>query len=508
MKNKLISLLLMAAVSISLQAQQRSAYFDQPADIVLPSGYRQSGKYPLIVFLPYTTGTAGAQARSFGVVPGEQSDYIVLLPKGTFYRDDYLPNFTQFVEWVDERLQQDLRYAMENYAVDVERMYLAGYSLGGDLSWALSQKNPGMFAGAVMAGTRASYPATQGTVRQLADSGYRAAFIIGSQETPERKQGIERAHETLTAAQIETMFRTYQGGHQIPPRDLLGESLQFISRSSIQSAGSIGTAQGTMGRSAQGSGPSSFPPIVAAVLTRDPGQHVGLRYDPWFDISGDGFGRSYEHSFQIRAEGQFDDIYLRTITTLESLELTKSYRQQAFSQHIALAYGYNVMWGAGISWDWFRRFSAGEEILSEAGVDPSDIARNFQLSAFWIHPRRMRGLPASVLELRYTIPHGFSPFSAVHVFNADVRYHLHVTDWLKLKGGLASYTVQNSPYIAEAEDMRQSLDHVLQWRAGVGIRVPGPWRWEIQHTGRRVQPLDSDPLPYRAVWGIALEYLL
>ena len=117
-------------LGLSAVGQARSPYFDQVARIVPPHNYDSSRRYPAIVFLPYTTGTSEAQARSFGIPPGEQEEFVVILPAGRFNRDDYLPNFMQFVEWYEERLMKDLNAALSQVSIDPGRIYLAGYSLG------------------------------------------------------------------------------------------------------------------------------------------------------------------------------------------------------------------------------------------------------------------------------------------------------------------------------------------------------------------------------------------
>lgn len=511
--------LLLLLGSTLLFGQTRSPYFDQEAEIVLPQGYDESQRYPAIVFLPYTTGTAEAQARAFGVPPGEQEEFIVILPAGRFQRSDYLPNFLQFVEWYEKRLLQELNRALRTTSVDPGRIYLAGYSLGGDLGWALSARNPDLFAGAVMAGTRASYPLGADARRRLLQRGYRSAFIIGNREIPERANGIERAHAELDNEGIAALFRSYDGAHELPPRSLMLEALAYVtsservadwSREVQERAHSSAAAGSGAQRAAQGSGGAGSETVgarllsgLATAVTREPTQNFGIRYQPGFEIAADGFRGSAPHAGQLRAEGLFDDIYLMGRTTLDSRPVSGSYRLNSLRQEVAVAYGRGAMWGGGFGWDWYRWMRSTN---SDADQSAQAAITQFNLSAFWIHPRRMQGIPASVLQLRYQIPRALDPFIWQNVFNAELRYHLHVTDWIQLQAGLGSRVEQNRPYQA-VDQMRTGLDHVLAWQAGIGFRIPGPLRWEVMHAGRRAAPLGGTSQGYSGSWRVAVEYL-
>lgn len=484
----------------ALFGQTRSPYFDQAAQVVPPLNYDSSQRYPAIVFLPYTTGTSEAQARSFGIPPGAQEEFVVILPAGRFTRDDYLPNFMQFVEWYEERLLQDLAAAFSQVSIDPGRVYLAGYSLGGDLGWALSVRNPDRFAGAVMSGTRASYPITEASRRTLRSTGYRGAFLIGDQEDINRSTGIERAHGQLDSEGIETMFRTYRGGHRLPPRELLLDSVSFVTRESAPAAWATAAKSDTTsgswlsGSGASGSAAGSVGDVARTALLRTPSSHFGLMYEPGFEITGSGFQISPYQAVQLRAESLFDDIYLRGLTGLESRRTSEGDRLHALTQEVAIAYGRDHLWGAGFSWDWYRWFAEG------------DALRQYTVSAFWIHQRSMVNIPASVLEARFSFPRAFNPFVVRHVFNAELRYHLHVTDYIKVHAGLGSNTEQNRPY-SEASEISTGLDHVLFFQVGAGFRFPGPFRWSVLHHGRLVSPVDSNTSESSASWRFGIEYL-
>ena len=121
----------------------------------------------MFVVLPPTGLEAARVAQYLGLDPQRQEDFILILPAGRPTRDEYLPDFVTFVEWYEERVLAELDSVLENYSADPERVYLGGYSLGGDLSWALAVRNPERFAGAVVAGSRTSYPVDSATLETL-----------------------------------------------------------------------------------------------------------------------------------------------------------------------------------------------------------------------------------------------------------------------------------------------------------------------------------------------------
>ncbi len=219
--------MLLIFLSVPSFSQSRADYFDLTADIIPPAGYDPETEYPLLIMLPYTTGTADEFYKRYkSEIDSKQ--YIVLLPKGRPRRTDYLPNFMQYVDWYEERLLTEIERARRSYSVDGEAIFLAGYSLGGDLSWALTMKQPELFAGAVMAGTRCSYPPERSDLDILERKGYKGAFFIGNREDINRYDGINAARWTLENAGIETQYTEIDGGHAAPPVELFGEALSWI----------------------------------------------------------------------------------------------------------------------------------------------------------------------------------------------------------------------------------------------------------------------------------------
>ena len=236
--------LLIVAIGAPLAAQERSPNFDLEADIVLPRNYDPEREYPAIAFLQATFGTSGLAANQYTIMSGVQEDFVLILPKGTYTREDYDGQFGHFISWYEERLLKDIERAHEKASIDEDRIYMAGFSLGGDLAWALSIRNPDVFAGAAMTGTRASYHTNSEALETLNQRGYRAAFMIGDEELEARAVGIAHANDHLEAAGIETMFREFPGGHVVQSEELGIEALNFITDGLLGGDGSLEIAEG------------------------------------------------------------------------------------------------------------------------------------------------------------------------------------------------------------------------------------------------------------------------
>ena len=99
--------------------------------------------------------------------------------------------------------------------------------MGGDLSWALSQRNPERFRGAIVMGSRASYRADAKTAA-LAPS-RRYFFTMGELEDPERITAAKHAVTFLERSKLAHRHVVVpQGGHESAPLPTFLEALEFV----------------------------------------------------------------------------------------------------------------------------------------------------------------------------------------------------------------------------------------------------------------------------------------
>ena len=88
----LLAFLMMPAVAWATTTQARPAYLDQPSRVVLPVGYSARRSYPVFIPLPPTGMSSLLMARSLGLDPERQTQFILLLPPGRPQRTEYLPD--------------------------------------------------------------------------------------------------------------------------------------------------------------------------------------------------------------------------------------------------------------------------------------------------------------------------------------------------------------------------------------------------------------------------------
>ena len=201
----------------------------QEQTIVLPPiGYDADTAYPVLVYLPYTGGTALHGFITYVPVM-EIHDFIVVLPPGKGSTADHSwEGFSACIERYEAHIEEALDWVRQKYRVDEERIYLAGFSLGGDLSWALSVRSPELYRGAIMMGTRCGYGAGEQTLEKLKTRDFRAFFLTGADELPARYDGMNQAKQLLQSNGIQTMYREVPGGHTRANVQAFKQALDFM----------------------------------------------------------------------------------------------------------------------------------------------------------------------------------------------------------------------------------------------------------------------------------------
>ncbi len=474
--------------------RQRPTYLDQPSRVVAPVGYSPGRRYPVFIPLPPTGTNSLLMARSLGLDPERQTDFILLLPPGRPQRSEYLPDFVRFVAWYEERVLADLARLLESYGADETRVYLGGYSLGGDLSWALAARNPDRFAGAVMAGTRASYPVSAEALARMHETGFRGALLIGGSEDPARYRGINVVRSRFEQSAVTHSYTEYRGGHTMPPRAVLQEQVSFVT----------GAAVASIDPQAPVVPPAHSP---TSHLTRPTHDRIALRVGV-LDVADGAWRSGRDSEAQLRVEWPWSRYYVHSITGYSATDVTTGARLHRLHQELVFGMGGSGTTttrggfsGFGVGWDWIYR------------LDDRAAPRGFHL----VYVRGDRNLPFvpqrwhgndrvdSLLTLRYELPLGMTRFIPESAFNLRARYLLRLGGRVVLDAAAGAYTLPNGPPLAETVRV-DAVDHRLEWELGLGLRGPAPFLWRIAHQISAARSLPDGVFERRSTWRLSLEY--
>jgi len=181
--------------------------------VVLPASYNKQKTYPAMVLLPFTGGTASDFFEGrFGEAYRERkaNPFIVILPAGRGSTSDYSTGnaFSATIQRYENRIKSDLKVLTPKYNIDASRVSLGGYSLGADLGWALSLRNPDLFRGAVLIDSICSYRLAS-NMNRLAKKGFRAFLIAGQKEANERSHPMYEVKALLDRNKIPNVYKEF-----------------------------------------------------------------------------------------------------------------------------------------------------------------------------------------------------------------------------------------------------------------------------------------------------------
>ncbi|MEO0769379.1 MAG: alpha/beta hydrolase-fold protein [Cyanobacteria bacterium J06649_4] len=150
--------------------------------VILPPGYETGRSYPALVLMPYTDRTA-LHMFNWGIYDAytqrSENSFVLIMPPGRGSSANWSGyGWESFVNEYETYIQQDLDPIAAKYNVDLNQMVIGGFSLGGDLSWALSLRNPGLFSGAIVMGSMSTYRNEQ-NARLLSDTDFRYFMVMG-----------------------------------------------------------------------------------------------------------------------------------------------------------------------------------------------------------------------------------------------------------------------------------------------------------------------------------------
>lgn len=218
------------------------------SEILLPPEYDESKKYPLLVFLPptyltakdlflsYTMGAKYYKSDIKGMFEQMYDDtderkrksFIVMLPKGegTAKENSYL-GFQAAIHRYENRILKDIEQYKDEYNIDTDKVVLVGFSLGGDLAWAITNRYPERFAGAIISGCMCDYWEQDGTDR-IADTGLKYYFVMGDRELRIRMRTFSDTRSELDRKTIGYVFNMITGTHVAATLENIREALDFI----------------------------------------------------------------------------------------------------------------------------------------------------------------------------------------------------------------------------------------------------------------------------------------
>ncbi len=153
----LISLLLLAAVSAVSQPQPETGFLNRsvhvngmeyPYQVYVPSGYESRTDWPVILFLHGAgeRGSDGLAQTEVGIGSAIRRD------PGLYRAVVVFPQVPDDRRWPGEAAEAAvtaLDATLEEYAVDRDRVYLTGLSLGGNGTWYVAYQHPEKFAAIV-----------------------------------------------------------------------------------------------------------------------------------------------------------------------------------------------------------------------------------------------------------------------------------------------------------------------------------------------------------------------
>jgi predicted esterase len=223
--------------------------------VVLPPDYDPDRAYPVVEILPATGSTAEALLQIYlsrvglgrlaaeppdrqlaalrpYLFPGQRdAGCIFILVRGRGSADDYrTPQaWTRTIARYERQVLADLRSLAETRHVDATRMVVAGFSLGGDLAWAIALRNPRTLHGAIVMASRATYRPTPDDASSLASRGVRFFLTMGDEDDRTRQRLARAAVQSLDGWGVANRFTLLPGaGHEPAPPDVFAQALEFM----------------------------------------------------------------------------------------------------------------------------------------------------------------------------------------------------------------------------------------------------------------------------------------
>jgi pimeloyl-ACP methyl ester carboxylesterase len=195
---------------------------------LVPPRRAPDGRVPVVVFLPPTQGTSRWVAgQYFNPAP---NGYAAILIGGSGRPSDYAnaAAWANTIARYERQVMSELARFARPANLDTTRVILAGFSMGGDLAWALALRNPTRVAGAIVMGSRASYRSGPADQQLLARHRRRFFFTLGDDEDEARVTGARAAMAMLSRLGVSHRQRRSGSGHAPATAETFAEALRFV----------------------------------------------------------------------------------------------------------------------------------------------------------------------------------------------------------------------------------------------------------------------------------------
>lgn len=227
-----LALGLLAAASVVHAGKPRITELPGGAQVVYQTTQAPDHRYVPVVLLPYTGGSAQDLYRwhySGHFNKHRRSDIVLILPPEEGDYDDYetAEDWAETVSEWEEDLAEILDETARQLPLDRERIVLAGHSMGGDMAWALMQRQPDRYAGAIIMGSRCNWRQF-GSPEKLAERAVRVAFSVGEKEREVRRRGAQLARGLLEKFGVPVRWDDVPGGHHPAPGRLFEQQIDFV----------------------------------------------------------------------------------------------------------------------------------------------------------------------------------------------------------------------------------------------------------------------------------------
>jgi predicted peptidase len=181
--------------------------------VVLPAGYDAQKTYPALVLMPPTNRTAAeffnwAMSEAYRKRTGDP--FIVILPPERGSRGDYGSGgaFESAIAYYEKAVRDNLKGIIGKYNIDTSRVAIGGFSLGADLAWAISIRNPDLFKSAILIDSLCTYRLAK-NLNQLTAKKFRYVLIAGRKEGGEVTHPMQDVKAILDQHNIANIYKAF-----------------------------------------------------------------------------------------------------------------------------------------------------------------------------------------------------------------------------------------------------------------------------------------------------------